>query len=125
NISEDDNQERKVCDLSPPDEADLAPHEIAAAAIDMERILEQEPQLSDFGFGLSDSHKTHEDPRDWPPSAKILLPPPMVLASLSELNRPYPSRGRRQCIAIQTIQNRWQVTSERYARDVWGLLRLN
>jgi len=28
-------------------------------------------------------------------------------------------RGRRQCIAIQTIQNRWQVTSERYGRDVW------
>src|SRR5215471_11666324 len=28
-------------------------------------------------------------------------------------------RGRRRCIAIQTIQNRWQVTSERYGSDVW------
>jgi hypothetical protein len=36
------------------DEADLAPHDIAAAAADMERILEQEPKLSNFGFGLSD-----------------------------------------------------------------------
>lgn len=27
----------------------------------MERILEQEPQLSDFGFGLNDFDKTHEE----------------------------------------------------------------
>src|SRR5262249_30734520 len=45
----------------PPDEADLPPHEIGAAAADMARILEQEPQLSDFGFGLTDFDKTHEE----------------------------------------------------------------
>ena len=35
--------------------------EITAAAAEMERILEQEPQLSDFGFGLSDFYKTREE----------------------------------------------------------------
>jgi len=35
--------------------------EIAAAAAEMERILEQEPQLSDFGFGLSDFYNTREE----------------------------------------------------------------
>jgi hypothetical protein len=45
----------------PADETDLPPDEIAAAAVDMERILEQEPHLSDFGFGLADFYKTREE----------------------------------------------------------------
>jgi hypothetical protein len=39
-------------------EADLPPPDLAA---EMERILEQEPQLSDFGFGLADFYKTREE----------------------------------------------------------------
>ena len=31
---------------------DYSPAELAAAAIDMERVLEREPQLGDFGFGV-------------------------------------------------------------------------
>jgi hypothetical protein len=42
----------------PTTEADLPPPELAA---EMERILEQEPQLSDFGFGLADFYKTREE----------------------------------------------------------------
>jgi hypothetical protein len=45
----------------PADETDLAPDEIAAAATEMERILEQHPQLSDFDFGLADFYKTHAE----------------------------------------------------------------
>jgi len=45
----------------PADETDLPPHEVATAAVDMKRILEQEPKLSDFGFGLSDFDKTQEE----------------------------------------------------------------
>ena len=45
----------------PADETDLAPQDLAAAATDMDRILEQEPTLSDFGFGPSDSYRTHEE----------------------------------------------------------------
>jgi hypothetical protein len=44
----------KIVRPQPADEADLPPHELAAAAAEMERILEQEPHLSDFGFGLAD-----------------------------------------------------------------------
>jgi len=46
----------------PADEATLVPPEIAAAAVDMERVLEQEPTLSDFGFGLADFYRMHEEP---------------------------------------------------------------
>ena len=52
--------ERSV-DRGDYDKADLAPDEIAAAATDMARILKQEPQLSDFGFGPGDFCKTREE----------------------------------------------------------------
>jgi hypothetical protein len=42
----------------PVTEADLPPPDLAA---EMERVLEQEPQLSDFGFGLADFYKAHEE----------------------------------------------------------------
>jgi hypothetical protein len=42
----------------PTTEADLPPSDLAA---EMERILEREPQLSDFGFGLADFYKTREE----------------------------------------------------------------
>jgi|SRR5262249_4821815 len=45
----------------PADETDLPSDEITAAAIEMERILEQHPQLSDFGFGLAEFYKTHAE----------------------------------------------------------------
>jgi len=47
--------------MRPVPAGEAAPHEIAAAAVDMELILEQEPQLSDFGFGRSDFYKTREE----------------------------------------------------------------
>jgi hypothetical protein len=46
-----------MCPESPA-EADLPPPDPAA---EMERILEQEPTLSDFGFGLADFYKTREE----------------------------------------------------------------
>ena len=46
---------------APATEADLPPPELAAAAAEMKRILEQEPTLSDFGYGLSDFDKTQEE----------------------------------------------------------------
>jgi hypothetical protein len=46
----------------PASERDLTPEEIAAAAADMVKVLEIEPQLGDFGFGVSfPSGKTPEE----------------------------------------------------------------
>jgi hypothetical protein len=47
--------------MRPADETDFTPSQLEAAAVAMARILEQEPELSDFGYGLSDSEKTHEE----------------------------------------------------------------
>jgi hypothetical protein len=47
----------------PAVEADFTPDQIAVAAADMARILEREPELSDFGYGLSDFEKTPEERR--------------------------------------------------------------
>jgi hypothetical protein len=43
--------------VRPRTEDDLTPAELAAAAIDMDRVLEREPQLGDFGFGVWDSRR--------------------------------------------------------------------
>src|SRR5215469_7652871 len=55
------SEAEKIMRPPPADETDLAPDEIAAAATEMEHILEQHPQLSDFGFGLADFYKTHAE----------------------------------------------------------------
>ncbi len=48
--------------VRPRDADDLTPAELATAAIDLDRVLEREPQLGDFGFGVSDSRtKTPEE----------------------------------------------------------------
>jgi hypothetical protein len=47
--------------VRPAVETDFTPAQIAAAVIAMERILEREPELSDFGYGLSDFQSTHEE----------------------------------------------------------------
>jgi hypothetical protein len=38
--------------VRPRNADDLTPAELASAAIDMDRVLEREPQLGDFGFGV-------------------------------------------------------------------------
>jgi hypothetical protein len=40
--------------IRPRNEDDFTPAELASAAIDMDRVLEREPQLGDFGFGVWD-----------------------------------------------------------------------
>jgi hypothetical protein len=46
----------------PRNEDDLTPAELASAAIDMDRVLEREPLLGDFGFGVWDPRsKTPEE----------------------------------------------------------------
>ena len=42
---------------------DLTPAELAAATIDMERVLEREPQLGDFGFGVFDPRRKTPEQR--------------------------------------------------------------
>ena len=49
--------------MRPAVETDFAPGQLEAAAADMARILEQEPELSDFGYGLSGAEKTPEERR--------------------------------------------------------------
>jgi hypothetical protein len=40
----------------------LTPYELASAAIDMDLVLEREPRLGDFGFGVRDPRsKTPEE----------------------------------------------------------------
>jgi hypothetical protein len=43
--------------VRPRNEDALTTVELAAAAVDMDRVLEREPQLGDFGFGVWDSRK--------------------------------------------------------------------
>jgi hypothetical protein len=47
----------------PAVETDFTPDQIAAAAAAMDRVLEQEPELSDFGYGFSGAEKTPEERR--------------------------------------------------------------
>jgi hypothetical protein len=48
--------------IKPRNADDLTLDELALAAIDMDRVLEREPQLSDFGFGVYDPRsKTPEE----------------------------------------------------------------
>jgi hypothetical protein len=48
--------------IRPRNADDLTPAELASAAIDMDRVLEREPQLGDFGFGVWDPRsKTPEE----------------------------------------------------------------
>jgi hypothetical protein len=41
-------------EIRPRNADDLTPDELASAAIDMDCVLEREPQLGDFGFGVWD-----------------------------------------------------------------------
>jgi hypothetical protein len=51
-----------VSAIGPRNADDLTPDELASAAIDMDRVLEREPQLGDFGFGVYDPRsKTPEE----------------------------------------------------------------
>ena len=43
--------------IRPRNADDLTPAELATAAIDMDRVLEREPQLSDNGFKRFDRHR--------------------------------------------------------------------
>ena len=48
--------------LRPRDADDLTDAELAAAAIDIDRVLEREPELGDFGFGVwNPRRKTSEE----------------------------------------------------------------
>jgi hypothetical protein len=48
--------------IRPRNEDDFTPAELASAAIDMDRVLEREPLLGDFGFGVWDPRsKTPEE----------------------------------------------------------------
>jgi hypothetical protein len=48
--------------MRPRNADELTPDELATAAADMDRVLEREPQLGDFGFGVWDSRrKTREE----------------------------------------------------------------
>jgi hypothetical protein len=45
----------------PASEADLTPSELASAAADMERVLEQEPDLNEWGLGAADWRPTADE----------------------------------------------------------------
>ena len=45
----------------PATERDLTPDELARAASDIAKVLGREPQLNDFGFGVSSDRKTPEE----------------------------------------------------------------
>ena len=64
--------------MRPRNADDFTPAELAAAAIDMDRVLEREPQLGDFGFGVWTAPKTREE-RD---------------ADFASIVRAFASRGR-------------------------------
>ena len=49
--------------LRPRNADDLTPAELASAAIDMDLVLEREPQPGDFGFGAADLLRNREDLR--------------------------------------------------------------
>ena len=46
--------------MRPADETDFTPDQLEAAAAAMDRILEREPELSDFGFGLGSENTPEE-----------------------------------------------------------------
>jgi hypothetical protein len=46
--------------MRPAVETDFTPDQVAAAAADMARILEQEPELSDLGYSLLDFGPTYQ-----------------------------------------------------------------
>jgi hypothetical protein len=54
-------RENKSNGPPPRVEVDFTPEQIAAASVDMERILEQEPELSDYGYGNGGFSKTPEE----------------------------------------------------------------
>jgi hypothetical protein len=52
---------RRMSTVRPRSADDLTPAELATAAIDMDRVLEREPQLGDGGFSTYERNKTSED----------------------------------------------------------------
>jgi hypothetical protein len=47
-----------MLDVPPAQESDFTAEELDAAAVDMDRILTQEPRLNDYGFGFSPGYRT-------------------------------------------------------------------
>jgi hypothetical protein len=70
----------KEGNMHPAVETDFTPDQLEVAAADMARVLEQEPELSDFGYGLSGAEQTHEERRARFETNRQLIREPRSLA---------------------------------------------